>query len=233
MDPIGARIAAIAESEVGHTACGPNKVDGGGYGKSCSNHHRAEAWCADFAQWVWIQANALGAEKSLNSAAASFGKYGRVRQKPRVGDAVLFNYDGKAHADHVAIVVSVFDNGNIVSVGGNERTTDGEVAKDPDPQGGALGYSGAIGFSTYWKMNISGYVSPVEDDMPYTREDIVGMVKNGVEAELRAPKTKVEILNLVKNGVAAELRAGIGTSGVTAVRGAEAAVSAKELLSSI
>ena len=103
-------------------------------------------------------------------------------------------------------------------------------------------------------MHISGYVSPVEDDLPYARKEIVGMVKNGVEEELRAPgtkqeilnlvkngvaaelrnsKTREEILNLVKNGVAAELRAGIGTSGVTPARGAEAAVSANESLSSI
>jgi hypothetical protein len=93
-----------------------------------------------------------------------------------------------------------------------------------------------------------------EDDLPYARKDIVGMVKNGVAEELRDPRTKREILNLVKNGVAAELRAastreevlnlvrngvaaelqaGIGTSGVTPVRGAEAAVSAQEALASI
>ena len=253
MKPIGDRIAAIAKAEVGNTACGPNKVDGGDYGSSCVNHHRAEAWCADFAKWVWMQADALNAKSALNSAAASFGTYGRVRQKPKVGDAILLNYDRKAgRADHVAIVVKVFANGNIVSIGGNERTADGEVAKDPPT--GVTGYDGTVGLSSYWNMHISGYVSPVEDDMPYTRKDIVGMVKNGVEQELRAPSTKQEILNLVKNGVeqelrapstkqeilnlvkngvAAELRAGIGTSGVTAARGAEAAVSAKELLSSI
>jgi hypothetical protein len=254
MKPIGDRIAAFAEAEVGNTACGPNKVDGGDYCSSCVNHHKAEAWCADFAKWVWIQAGALNTD-SLNPAAVSFGTYGRVRQKPKVGDAILFNYDRKAvHADHVAIVVKVFANGNIVSIGGNERTPDGEVAKDPNPQSGATGYSGAVGPSSYWGMNITGYVSPVEDDMPYSRKDIIDMVKNGVQQELRDPKTKQEILNLVKNGVAAELRAastrqevlnlvkkgvaaelqaGIGTSGVTAARGAQAAVSAQEALNGI
>ena len=93
-----------------------------------------------------------------------------------------------------------------------------------------------------------------EDDLPYARKEIIGMVRNGVEEELRNPRTKQEvlnlvkngvaaelrnsktreeILNLVKNGVAAELRAGIGTSGVTPARGAEAAVSAQGSLSSI
>jgi hypothetical protein len=233
MKPIGDRIAAFAEAEVGNTACGPNKVDGGDYCSSCVNHHKAEAWCADFAKWVWIQAGALNTD-SLNPAAVSFGTYGRVRQKPKVGDAILFNYDRKAvHADHVAIVVKVFANGNIVSIGGNERTPDGEVAKDPNPQSGATGYSGAVGPSSYWGMNITGYVSPVEDDMPYSRKDIIDMVKNGVQQELRDPKTKQEILNLVKKGVAAELQTGIGTSGVTPARGAQAAVSAQEALNGI
>jgi hypothetical protein len=93
-----------------------------------------------------------------------------------------------------------------------------------------------------------------EDDLPYARKDIIDMVKNGVQQELRDPRTKQEILNLVKKGVAAELRAastreevlnlvkkgvaaelqaGIGTSGVTPARGAEAAVSAQEALNGI
>jgi hypothetical protein len=254
MKPIGARIAEIAAAEVGNTACGPNKVDGGDYYTSCANHHKAEAWCADFAKWVWFQAGALNTDL-LSSAAASFGAYGRVRRKPKVGDAILLNYDSKAvHADHVAIVVKIFADGNIASIGGNERTPDGEVAGDPNPQSGAIGYSGAIGSKSYWGMKITGYVSPVEDDMPYSKKDIVGMVKNGVMQELRDPGTKTEILNLVKKGVAAELRAastreevlnlvkkgvaaelraGIGASGVTAARGAEAAVGAKDALDEI
>ena len=207
MKPIGARIAALAEAEVGNTPCGPNKVDGQpGYSRSCINHRKREAWCADFAKWVWVHAGVLN-EDILGPAAASFAKYGPLRlSNPKVGDAVLFNYNGTDRADHVAIVVRVLADGNIVSIGGNERTPDGEVARDP--KDGANGYSGAIGKSSYWGMQISGYVSPVEDDMPYTRKDIIGMVKNGVEEELRAGNTKQEILNLVKQGVAAELGAG-------------------------
>ena len=119
MKPIGDRIVAIAEAEVGHTACGPNEVDGGDYYSSCSNHHKNEAWCADFAKWVWFHAGALNTD-SLSPAAASFGTYGRVHRKPKVGDAILLNYHRKAvHADHVAIVFKVFADGNIVSIGGN------------------------------------------------------------------------------------------------------------------
>jgi hypothetical protein len=195
----------------------------------------------------------------LTPAAASFRIYGRMHDRPKVGDAILFNYTSQtdhpfrsAHADHVAIVVRVFADGNIVSIGGNERTPDGEVARDP--QSGAIGYSGAVGSSSYWCNKISGYVSPVEDDMPYSREQIVRFVKAGVHEQLIAVKTRKEIVNLVKEGVAAQLRArqtkgdiqtlvkegvhaelrtGIGASGVTPARGAEAAVSAKETLTII
>jgi hypothetical protein len=90
-----------------------------------------------------------------------------------------------------------------------------------------------------------------EDDLPYARQDMVGMVKHGVAEVLRDPKAKGEILNLVKKGVAEELRAastreevlrlvkkgvaeelraGVGASGVTAAQGAEAAVGAKDVL---
>jgi hypothetical protein len=249
---IGDRIAEIAEAEVGNSPCGPNKIDGKpGYLSSCVNNHKAEAWCADFARWVWGKAGVLHAS-NLDARAASFGLYGPMHPKPHVGDAILFDEDTQAiHADHVAIVVKVFSDGNIASVGGNERTYEGVVAKDPQSAGG---YSGAIAFSSYWGMKISGYVSPVEDDMPYSKQDIVGMVKSGVAEQLQAPGTRTEILNLVKKGVAeqlaagptrqevlnlvkmgvaAELVTGVGASGVTPARGAEAAVSAQDALGAI
>jgi hypothetical protein len=122
-----------------------------------------------------------------------------------VGDAVLFGYDGANFAQHVAIVVRVRSDGNIVSIGGNEHhntTSEGEVVRDK--------YSGAIGDSSYWGMKISGYVSPVEDDMPYTEN---------------------EIRELVKEGVGKELSTALGASGITPMQGAEAAVSAQEAIS--
>src|SRR5437016_1666022 len=72
---------------------------------------------------------------------------------PHVGDAIVFNYNGNGYADHVALVTQVNSNGTIYSIGGNERGGSGIVASD-----GA--YSSAIGYSSYWGMNISGYVSP-------------------------------------------------------------------------
>jgi len=144
----------------------------------------------------------------LTPGAGSFGEYGRKHgtgphKKPRVGDAVIFNYDRGSYAAHVAIVVRVFPGGDIASIGGNEVTSNLQtsyVHRDV--------YSGETKFSPYWNYTISGYVSPVEDDMPYTQKQILKLVKQGVAAELSAGGTKDEILALVKQGVAAELNAG-------------------------
>ena len=144
----------------------------------------------------------------LTPGAGSFGEYGRKHgtgphKKPRVGDAVIFNYDRASYAAHVAIVVRVFPGGDIASIGGNEVTSNLQtsyVHRDV--------YSGETKFSPYWNYTISGYVSPVEDDMPYTQKQILKLVKQGVAAELSAGGTKDEILALVKQGVAAELNAG-------------------------
>jgi len=144
----------------------------------------------------------------LTPGAGSFGEYGRKHgtgphKKPRVGDAVIFNYDRGSYAAHVAIVVRVFPGGDIASIGGNEVTDNLQtsyVHRDV--------YSGETKFSPYWNYTISGYVSPVEDDMPYTQKQILKLVKQGVAAELSAGGTKDEILALVKQGVAAELNAG-------------------------
>jgi hypothetical protein len=226
--PIGERIADIARREIGNHACGPNKVDGGGYFSSCVNHQAHEEWCADFARWVWAQAHVLNADM-LTPAAGSFGKYGAVRQdNPRVGDAVLFGYDGISFARHVAIVVSVQPGDNIVSVGGNEgNSEDTSVVSKDGP------YLGTFNSFAGPNSPLSGYVSPVEDDMPFTQQEIVDLVKQGVNAELSAGPSKAEILGLVKQGVAAELTAVLGTTGVSAAQGAKAAVDADTALAAI
>jgi hypothetical protein len=237
---VGARIAAIARKEAAPprgTACGGNKAGGTGYFTSCNgNNGEPEFWCADFAKWVWQQAGVLNVDV-LSAAAASFGQYGPVRHdNPEVGDAILFNYSRERDfADHVAIVVQVNPGGTIVSIGGDEQGrghgidfagTSGVFADGPY-QSAAGSTPPTIG------LTISGYVSPVEDDMPYTQKEILDLVKQGVAAELSAGSTKHEILALIKQGVAAELNADIGTSGISPAQGARAAVHAQNALAGI
>lgn len=54
-----------------------------------------------------------------------------------------------------------------------------------------------------WVATLDG----TEDDMPYKRKAIGGMVKEGVAKELRAETTKKEIQGLVRQAVAHELQA--------------------------
>jgi hypothetical protein len=148
--------SATAVANVGKGACSTNSAGGAGYYTSChGNGGSPENWCADFAKWVWMEA---GADVSgLSPAAGSFGYYGSgLHSTPHVGDAVLFDYNGAGYADHVAVVTSINSNGTITSIGGNERNGNpaySTVASDT--------YSPGTGYSSYWGMTISGYVSPV------------------------------------------------------------------------
>jgi hypothetical protein len=71
------------------------------------------------------------------------------------------------------------------------------------------------------------------DDLPYTKEQILDLVRQGVAAELSAGRSKAEILGLVKQGVAAELSTVIEPSGVSAAQGAQAAIHADGALAGI
>ena len=149
-------IVSIAEANLGKGPCSTNSAGGTAYYSSCTGAGGApEAWCADFARWVWAQAGVI--TDGLTAAAGSFGLYGAVQSTPHVGDAVLFNYNGHGYADHVALVVQVNSDGTIESIGGDEGGT-GSVATNFVNRDGP--YSGAVAFSSYWDKNLSGYVSP-------------------------------------------------------------------------
>ncbi|MEY9855421.1 hypothetical protein ABH935_001025 [Catenulispora sp. GAS73] len=148
-------IVSIANANIGDHACDTNSAGGQGYYTSCTGAGGSpENWCADFAMWVWAQA---GYDVSgLSPAAGSFGEYGSgLHSTPQVGDAVVFNYNGAGYADHVALVTAVNSDGTIQSVGGNEVTNDPSTSSVNSNT-----YDGTVGYSSYWGMNISGYVSP-------------------------------------------------------------------------
>lgn len=148
-------IVNIANANVHTGACDTNSAGSVGYNSSCTGSNGSpENWCADFAAWVWAQAgyNTDG----LTPAAGSFGQYGAgIHSDPQVGDAVLFDYDGASYADHVAIVTAVNPDGTIDSIGGNEVTNDPSTSSVNGDH-----YPSAVGYSDYWGMTISGYVSP-------------------------------------------------------------------------
>ena len=217
-----AKIARKAIKEVGQQACTRETEGKAGYFTSCKgNGGQPEYWCSDFARWIWWKARAVNTDpkmgnRLLTAESGSFAKYGKLRSKPRVGDAVLFNYNKNTkspNADHVAIVVKVNRNGTIRSVSGD---LNGRRGSQADFAASSLvvhdkPYNGAIDSSDPQAPNgpVSGYISPVEDDMPYSKKKIIEMVKEGVAEEL---KTK------------------IGNSDITPAQGAKAAVHAHQEL---
>jgi len=225
-----ARIARKALNQVGQTACSRKTAGKKGFFTSCNSGFPGgppELWCADFARWVWWKAGAANTgpkmgTRILSAESGSFGKYGKLRRKPRVGDAVLFGYNGRINrpvpknpdADHVAIVVEVNPNGTI-------RSVSGDLNGEPGPNFAATSsvvhdkpYRSKIGTSDPLAPNnpVSGYVSPVEDVMPYSKKQITQMVKDGVAAEL---DTELD-----------------GT-GITPAQGAKAAVQAQQTLAEL
>ena len=224
-DKFRARIARIAKGEKDQTACSRETDNRKGYFTSCHRfltHGPPEYWCSDFVRWVWWNAGAINAAPGtdiLTPAAGSFVKYGKLRRKPRVGDAVLFGYNGNPHAptaSHVAIVVKVNANGTIVSVSGD---LNGQAGSEPHFAATSTvvidsAYHSKPGSWDRWAPNgpVSGYVSPVEDVMPYSKKQITQMVKDGVAAELN---TKIA-----------------GTS-ITPAQGAKAAVQAQQALADL
>ncbi|HYS36280.1 MAG TPA: hypothetical protein VEO01_11675 [Pseudonocardiaceae bacterium] len=75
---LGNRIAAIADANLGKTACSANSTGQGGvpnaadgFGTSCSG----EEWCADFAKWSWNQAGYTDTT-DISAAAYTFARHG-------------------------------------------------------------------------------------------------------------------------------------------------------------
>jgi PKD repeat protein len=108
----------------------PN-ADGCGRTGNFSTGNENEAWCADFAKWVWQQAGVTKDMNTLNAQAGSFYDWG-LRQKetmpadsgaPAAGDAVVFYPPGPIKAttlaDHVGLVTAVHPDGTVNLVNGD------------------------------------------------------------------------------------------------------------------
>jgi hypothetical protein len=150
-----ARIATVAEANLGKHACSINSAGGKGFYTSCTGAGgKPEAWCADFVKWVWSEAGVN--VEGLTPAAGSFGEYGPVTAMPHVGDAVLYNYDGHGYADHVTLVVAVNSNGTIVRIGGDEGNHTSYSTTTVDKDGP---FRSAVG-SRDSGQKLSGYVRP-------------------------------------------------------------------------
>jgi hypothetical protein len=156
----GAHAASVAPATVNGDAIADIAL--GQIGGTCSQYYGCPypgQWCAEFGMWVWNKADVN--TSGLNAGAGSFYIYGQnhhtLSNTPAVGDAVVFGYNGAGYAQHMAIVVEVNTSRHTIhSVGGNERGGAGVVAEDGP-------YSWTVGYSSYWGMDISGYIAPVSE----------------------------------------------------------------------
>jgi peptidoglycan hydrolase-like protein with peptidoglycan-binding domain len=139
---VRARIAAVARSQIGQ---GENPR-----GSNCTRYGPCEAWCADFATWVWRQAGVTGIGRiAWVPDLVTWGKrHGSWKpgylNDPKTGDMVIFS------GLHVGVVERVTAS-TITIIAGNTSTNN--VARR-GPASPADGY--AMGPAA-----ISGYVSPV------------------------------------------------------------------------
>src|SRR5215212_1675062 len=139
---VRSRIVAIAQSQLGQRENPP--------GSNCTKFGPCEAWCADFASWVWRQAGVSSFGRiAWVPALVQWGKqHGTWKagydNNPRPGDLVIFS------GLHVGIVETVRSSGVITIIAGNTGTEN--VAR----RGPASWTNGtAMGPAA-----ISGYVSP-------------------------------------------------------------------------
>ena len=114
---LGARIATLARAEAANPQ--HNRESGGDNCNyyttalrltgerryTCSNGWKHEAWCADFAKWVWMHAGAstAGATPAADSFRTSYGqRHGTWHTgNPQPGDAIVFSFG------HVGLVTKV------------------------------------------------------------------------------------------------------------------------------
>ena len=148
---LGQRIASIALSQAGVSDtpavtsfagvdCDPYSTlvagfsansDGCGYDQGFRVENENEAWCSDFAKWVWQRAGVTADVNTLNAGSVSFYDWGLDQGEtmpvdggtPAVGDAIVFFPPGTitpdSYADHVGIVTAVNADGSIDMVNGD------------------------------------------------------------------------------------------------------------------
>ncbi len=113
---------------------------------SCPPGMEANYWCADFAEWIWVENGVNG--EGINDAAISFISWGEdhpgslhlgTSYTPQVGDAVVWGDIATFIGTHVGIIVGSQD-GQIEVVSGNA---------------GPAIYSGSV--ARVWN---SGYIDP-------------------------------------------------------------------------
>lgn len=151
-NPIRAKIATLANGEVGTTESGCDK-----YNTGCNNG--ANDWCAMFATWTWAAAGVSGVPRSewvargLGQWGVSHGLFksrtGTAHGSPKPGDWAIYGPPDGQTGGHVDVITAVHPDGTLTVVGGNVSNKVTRRVIDPDTARSGTG-----------NFLISGYVSP-------------------------------------------------------------------------
>ncbi|WP_158850509.1 CHAP domain-containing protein [Saccharothrix deserti] len=157
-------------------------------GENCNSYSpggKCQAWCADFAKYVWNKGGAK--TDSVNSAAKSFRDYGQKNKtwksgagvkNVKPGDAVTYRLNDKNFDnDHVGIVTKVNKKtGKITVISGNSGDKIRKITIDPK------------------KSQVTGYSSPVEKKNAKPKKSAEPDKKNpgkkSAEKKTQEPKSK-------------------------------------------
>ncbi|MFF9623759.1 CHAP domain-containing protein [Streptomyces griseosporeus] len=186
-------LVRLSEANFAKGACSTNSYGEVGFYSSCTGAGgHPEAWCADYAKWLWAKTGAQ--VDGLTASAGSFYLYGQNKGTlhtdlgyvPKVGDAVVFDYAGGGWATHVGVVVQVYADRTVQISNGNYGD---------DASTSTVSYSkgyGQVGRSVFGQT-ISAFVSPVGLDQtapaPATPPRVLA-VQNGVlYAQQGGPQT--------------------------------------------
>ena len=130
---VAGQVVAIARSQIGYKT-NPSNSDcnyftwtfpGRGNPAGCGYQTRAEAWCSDFANWVW--ANAGAGINGLTAYSYSFVTWGQQHgtfkagptNNPQPGDAVVWAIS-PTNSAHIGTVMAVRNDGWIKVISGND-----------------------------------------------------------------------------------------------------------------
>ena len=129
---VAGQVVAIARSQIGYTT-NPSSTDcnvftwsfGRGSTSGCASQTSAEAWCSDFANWVWKNAGA--GYNGLTAYSYSFVTWGQQHgtfkagptNNPQPGDAVVWA-TSPTNSAHIGTVMAVRNDGWIKVISGND-----------------------------------------------------------------------------------------------------------------
>ena len=188
-------LASWAKSKVGYQTPGGTTNEANPFTEAMGSSE-ARAWCADFVS--------AGLKKVFNdegyvAPAGSASVMGLLNQvifhskdtyAPKVGDLAFFQYDDDAAYDHVELVVSVDEAGNVTTVGGN--TTGGKVKESVNKQG-IVGYGSYT--DTWTPMDEYERAQAIWDSESANRQDEMDSINRTMEQRQLEHQARIEVIN--------------------------------------